>query len=64
MWASQKENTDKRKYVILKYKYVGKKTLEDSNEKRTIRGQYLEDSNQKVIIQKVTDGREQNRKSR
>ena len=43
MWASQKENTDKRKYVILKYKYVGKKPLEDSNEKRTIRGQYLED---------------------
>ena len=38
MWASQKENTDKRKYVILKYKYVGKKPLEDSNEKRTIRG--------------------------
>ncbi|MFR3462073.1 MAG: hypothetical protein ACLTUC_11700 [Anaerobutyricum soehngenii] len=36
--ASQKENTDKRKYVILKYKYVGKKPLEDSNEKRTIRG--------------------------
>ena len=28
MWASQKENTDKRKYVILKYKYVGKKPLE------------------------------------
>ena len=44
MWASQKENTDKRKYVILKYKYVGKKPLEDSNEKRTIRGQYLEES--------------------
>ena len=38
MWASQKENTDKREYVILKYKYVGKKPLEDSNEKRTIRG--------------------------
>ena len=45
MWASQKENTDKRKYVILKYKYAGKKPLEDSNEKRTIRGLYLEDSN-------------------
>lgn len=38
IWASQKKNTDKRKYVILKYKYVGKKPLEDSNEKRTIRG--------------------------
>ena len=31
MWASQKENTNKRKYVILKYKYIGKKLLEDSN---------------------------------
>ena len=34
MWASQKENTDKRKYVILKYKYVGKKPLEDSRIER------------------------------
>lgn len=39
MWASQKENTDKRKYVILKYKL-----LERNHWKIAMKREQLEDS--------------------